>query len=254
MITKSDIKYFSSLRIKKFRKEEKKFLVEGKKLIEESLFSNLKPDVVFVTNNFAEKNEDIIKQLSDKKYRIEYLKSADFERVSDTNSPQGICGVFPIFETPLVTEEIPKETKIFFLENINDPGNMGTIVRSCDWFGINEIILHGDNVDVFNPKVVRSTVGSLFRMKFILSKNLKETFSILKSAGYKILAADMDGKNVFEFRYPEKFVICFGQESIGLTEELISGCDERITIPRIGKAESLNVAAAASIILSKIKS
>ncbi|RPI75622.1 MAG: RNA methyltransferase [Ignavibacteriales bacterium] len=245
-MTQKDLKYYSSLLKKKYRESEKKFLVEGSKSVEEGINSNFHCEKIFATleylNNLKSKKRF-------KNNDLEILNKTELLKLADTVSPQGILGVFKI-PYPKKIENI-KTNIIVFIENISDPGNLGTIIRVCDWFGLDTILLSSNTVDVYNPKVIRSTMGSIFHIDVYEDIN-PDVLDQLKSIGYKIVCADVEGESIYQFKIPDKFVIAFSNETAGPSEKLLHKSEFKVTIPRKGKAESLNVAAAASIILSEL--
>jgi RNA methyltransferase, TrmH family len=243
-MTHEEIKYYSSLLRKKYRSTEKKFLVEGKKSVEEGLESNFICEKIFVSQKFFENTR------SRKLFKhVEVLKKSELLRLTDTMTPQGIMAVFRIPENKKL-EEIKSET-IVYAENIADPGNLGTIMRICDWFGIETLLVSDNTVDVYNSKVIRSSMGSLFHIDIIEDVE-NNTLDILKKKGYKLLCADLQGENLYDFEIPVKKIIAFSNEAAGPSEELLKKSDYKITIPKFGKAESLNVASASAIILSEM--
>ena len=250
-ITKNELKYYSSLLLKKFRDEENKFIVEGKKVVEEGLKSDFELERLFVTNKFQEENPSYLNKLILNQIQFTELKNQDFNKLIDTKSPQGIVAVFN--KPKLNSKENNSENLIICLDNISDPGNVGSIIRNCDWFGIKEIILSEKCADVFNPKTIRASMGSIFHLNFYENKKLKSTLQKLKSDGYKILCSDLEGKNIFEFKSHQNLVIIFSNEANGPSEEVLKFADEKITIPKLGKAESLNVASASAVILAAIR-
>jgi RNA methyltransferase, TrmH family len=166
MMSKSDLQYYSSLLSKKHRKVENKFIVEGRKSVLEGLNSNYECEVVFVTNKFAEEHEDAFAQLAKVKKKIVSLKQKEFLKIADTETPQGIAAIFIKPENEFSTELFKNEKIIVMLDNISDPGNLGTIIRTCDWFGVRNIFLSENIVDFTNPKVIRSSMGSVFHLNF----------------------------------------------------------------------------------------
>lgn len=251
MISKKDLQYYSSLLIKKFRIKENKFLVEGLKIVEEGLNSNLHCEVVFVTPAFYESFPNLVEKISDKAEKIIQLKSIEFQKISDTKSPQGIAAVFKN-KTAKFDLQTCKENLLVFIDNISDPGNLGTILRTCDWFGIENILLSEQTVEYLNPKVIRSSMGSIFHLNIL--DNVKATdLEQMKKAGYLIVCSDLRGQSIYSFSFPEKFIISFSNESLGPSEDIKNISDSFLTIPRIGKAESLNVSSAAAIILSNFR-
>ena len=254
MISQSKLKYYSSLLQKKYRRDEKKFLVEGKKLVEEGLQQNRYPcEIIFITNEFKENNEEFIFS-SLRNFQFEIIRTIDFNRLCDTQQPQGIVAVFQI---PL-NDEQPKlvSRKIIYLEEIADPGNLGTIIRTCDWFGFGQILLSKNCVELFNPKVIRASMGSIFHLS--VSENIELPFlTNLKKLGFEILCSDLEGKIFSEIEKPEKVILCFSSEADGPSSALVAASDYQITIPKTcptarqeGNAESLNVASASAILLN----
>ena len=243
MISKNELKYFSSLLIKKFRQQEEKFIVEGLKTVEDGLNSSYKCEAVFVTPAFMDSFPDVIAILNKKSDRVLELKSVDFQKISDTKSPQGIAAAF--------NNNDLKDKLVVLIDNISDPGNLGTIIRTCDWFGLYNILITDQSVEYLNPKVIRATMGSLFHLN-IYDEIYENDLANLKSFEYQIVCADIKGKNIFSYKTNKKTLITFSNESIGPSEMIKSLSDDFITIPGKGRAESLNVSSAASIVISRL--
>jgi TrmH family RNA methyltransferase len=251
MISKNDIKYFASLNQKKFRKQEKRFLAEGLKIVLEGIESYYPAELILATYEFAESNQKTIKLLKRKNLRTELLSSQDFQKLSDTKNPQGIIGVFRFDKLNFSTvKELPKV--LVYIDNVSDPGNLGTILRNCDWFGVNEVLISTNSAEFLNPKVIRASMGSVFHLTVYDDVDFNSLFE-LKSKGYKIICSDLEGENISEIKFPDKFIITLSSESLGPSEEIVRAADKFITIPKFGNAESLNVAVASGIILSRIK-
>jgi TrmH family RNA methyltransferase len=249
MITKNDIKYFASLNLKKYRNQEKKFLAEGIKIVTEGIESYYPCELVLVTYEFAENNENLIKKLKRKNIRIELLNSPDFQKISDTKTPQGIIGVFK-FEKLIFYPSKEHPNVIIYVDNVSDPGNLGTILRTCDWFGLSEILISPQSSEYLNPKVIRASMGSVFHLTIYDDVDF-DVVNKIKSNGYKVICSDLEGENLFNFRFQDKCLITLSSESSGPSKDILSLADKSITIPRVGAAESLNVAVAAGIIISK---
>ena len=247
MITKNQLKYFSALRYKKYRKLEKKFLVEGTRLVEEGINSTFSCSIVFVTANYH--NHELIENIRENGIPVETIKAVEFQKLSDTKAPQGIAAVFLENENESGLHNLNDKT-IVYLEDISDPGNLGTILRTADWFGVNSIILSEGTVEIYNPKVIRSSMGSVFHLNIVENTDLK-ALKILKEKSYNFICSDLEGKSIFDFQIPDKTLLFFCNEANGPSEKLLNLVDEKITIPGKGKAESLNVASAAAIILSQ---
>lgn len=249
MISKQELKYYSSLLVKKFRIEKNKFLVEGLKIVKEGLASNFDCEAVFATAEFIESFPDLIQSIRTKTKNVIQLKSIEFQKISDTKSPQGIAAVF---HKSVYSKRISElnDNILVLLDKISDPGNLGTIIRTCDWFGINTILISKDSSDYLNPKVIRSSMGSIFHLDIYDDIDFS-TLEEIKHKGYQIISSDLRGKNLFNYKLNNKSIITFSNESTGPSEIIKKIADDFITIPRKGKAESLNVSSAAAIILSK---
>lgn len=246
MLTKADLKYYSGLLQKKNRKAEKKFLAEGKRLCEEGFKSNYNCEIIFYTDEFNEAEPSFLS--SYRKVRSEKLKPAEFNKLSDTKNPQGIAACFSIPQSQIKFSS----NLIVALEGISDPGNVGTILRTCDWFGIKEVILSEECAEIYNPKTLRASMGAIFYLNISESNNFIDELKILKSKNYKIITSDMEGKNFEEFAFPQKSIITFSNEAHGPSKDLLKITDEIITIPKFGSIESLNVASAAAVVISKL--
>jgi RNA methyltransferase, TrmH family len=249
MISKTELQYYSSLLTKKHRKAEKKFLAEGIKSVHEGINSNYDCELIFITNKFAEQYEDAYVELTRLKKKIVSLKQKEFEKISDTETPQGIVAVFVKPEPEFSPEQFSNEKIIVLLDNISDPGNLGTIIRNCDWFGINNIFLSENIVDYTNPKVIRSSMGSVFHVN--LFENITATnLTDLRSSGFEILCADTEGENIFTYKSEKKKILILSSEAHGPSAEIEKLSDKNICIPKIGNAESLNVASASAVLLA----
>jgi TrmH family RNA methyltransferase len=248
MLSKNQIKYFAGLNQKKDRVLEQKFLVEGEKLIFEALHSKLTCELLITTSSFKERNPTFFKKQVIESNRIEIVSHNELEKISDTQTPQGIIGVFHFPKSKQQT--IIKEKLIVGLESISDPGNMGTIIRNCDWFGIKFIFASGDCAENFNPKVIRASAGSVFHLSVYEAENFYDELRKFKESGFKIISTDLNGTDLFSYSTTELTVIVFSNEAHGPSQELLLLSDQTITIPKKGKAESLNVASASAVILS----
>ncbi|GJQ63115.1 MAG: RNA methyltransferase [Melioribacteraceae bacterium] len=249
-LSKNELKYFASLLTKKHRVAEGLFISEGKRLVSEVIASDLKVEKIIVTDKFYQSNEKFLEEIKLKCADIILCGENDFGRISDTRSPQGIAAVTAIPELP--KPGAFNQPVIVALTGVSDPGNIGTILRTGEWFGIAEFILDEGCVEVYNPKVVRSSMGAVFHTNIALVKKLEEILLQKKDEGYKVLTADINGKSINEFKISGKNIMVFASEAHGPSEEIINISDEIISIPGKGKVESLNVASAAAIFLSRI--
>ena len=249
MLTKNELKYYSSLLLKKNRNEERKFLVEGKKLLIAALNSNLHCELILSTTSFEDANPEFFNQTVFRDLRREIIKQKELEKLSDTKTPQGLIGVFK----KEVNKKIRIESKIVVaLENISDPGNMGTIIRNCEWFGISDIILSEECAEIFNPKVIRASAGSVFHVNICGDQDFYNIITNLKSAGYKVICGDLEGEDLRKYKPAEKLIIVFANEAGGPSSKILELSDYTITISGKGKGESLNVASATAIILYEL--
>lgn len=225
------------------RKKEKLFVAEGIKLYREIP----KQDIVntYVSESFLKENKDTVKG----SYII--VKDNIFKDISDTVTPQGVICIVRQKEYNLKTilNKSKKQTFIL-LESLQDPGNLGTIMRTAEGAGVDAVIMNKQTVDLFNPKVIRSTMGSVFRVPFFYTDDLEQTVLDLKARGIRVFAAHLAGKNNYEQEdYTGNTAFLIGNEGNGLTEKLSNMADTWVKIPMAGKVESLNAAIAASILM-----
>lgn len=234
MFTNNHKKLIKSLHQKKYRDLNGLFIVEGKKCVSELLESDLEVEFLLTTQNLA----DSFPQAT-------IISQKEMDAISALKTAPGILAVtkFP------KRSDLNLGNKVIILDNLKDPGNLGTIIRTAEWFGITDIILSPESVEEFNPKVIQSTMGSFFRVN-MHRKSLADSILDLKSKGYTVLGADMEGTSIKEMNWPDKMGLVIGNESHGISSEVSALIDEKITIPGSGNAESLNAAVATSIIIS----
>ena len=239
MITKNTIKQVASLRQQKFRKELGLFVVEGRKMVEELLRSRFAVKTLYATEAF----QDIFPQ-------AETVSEVQMAQMSGQDTPPGILAVVSIPKTQQLS---PSPRFILALDGIANPGNMGTIIRTAEWFGINDIVCSPDCVEVWNPKVIQATMGSIFRAN-ILEANLTQFLPEQHRQGKAIYGALLEGKNLFEMNGYKDGVIVIGSESHGRRKEVLPYLSCPITIPRVGasQTESLNASVAAAIIMAEL--
>ncbi|MFT3947970.1 MAG: RNA methyltransferase [Agriterribacter sp.] len=244
MLSKSKVKYIQTLFHKKFRDQENRFIIEGAKIINEFLLKS--PETIYelyATGEWAKKNSKLIDNIPQTALTI--ISEDDLKKISALPSPNQALAIVQKKATsfPGIT---PGEN-IVMLDEIQDPGNMGTIIRIADWFGITKIICSTNCADIYNPKVIQSTMGSILRVH-ILYTDLLEWCKQHKNL--PVYAATLHGKSIYETAHFENGIILMGNESKGIKPELLALSKIQITIPRIGEAESLNAAVATGIILS----
>jgi TrmH family RNA methyltransferase len=238
MVSKNQIKLINSLQQKKYRKLHNLFIAEGKKVIQELIDANFSLEHLFVTKA----------NLFDSRFDSELISDSDLKKISALTTANDCLAVFKIKETTSKTSSGLE----LALDNIKDPGNMGTIIRLCDWFGISKIVCTEETVDMYNPKVVQATMGSLARVE-VEYTNL---ISYLKTTDLDIFGTFMEGSNIYKQELPTKGIIVMGNEANGISAEIENLVTQKISIPRFGslqQTESLNVATATAIILSEFK-
>lgn len=253
MITKETVKHLKQLQEKKYRREFEEFTVEGVKGVKEALLSEMEVVLIIIDGKLREEPEmlEIINLADEHEAVVEFCGRLDIDNIKTTETFPGVMAV--VDRPNYSSEDLVNNSPIIALDSLKDPGNLGTIIRTADWFGIKNIILSEDTVEPYNPKVVRSTMGSLFRMKIFESTNIVHTITQLKNKeGYSVVALDMNGQNLDKLKHSKKTIYIFGSESHGVSQKLDNLITERYTIPGKGNAESLNVAVAAGILMSKI--
>jgi TrmH family RNA methyltransferase len=235
VITKADIKHIRSLKQKKFRDQFNEFIIEGTKLVQEAITHS--PEMIKVIYTSAPFNQKLCED-------IEYVEisSKELSQMSTLKNPQPVLAVCRKKEA----EEV-KSKVILALDDIRDPGNMGTILRLAAWFGIRDLVVSTHSADIYNPKVIQASMGGIFHVNVVVL----DLESFLEKTNKPIYGALMDGKNIYHEQLPDDAIILMGNEGHGISEKLLKMVDKPISIPKIGKGESLNVAMAAGIILSE---
>jgi TrmH family RNA methyltransferase len=243
MLSKSRVSLLKSLQQKKFRREHGFFLVEGQKSIAEFIGSPYYIEAVYHVPAFDSK----VLKLSHKINLCE-ISVTELEKISSLKTPQDVIAQIRIPEWPVLDRNELKGKFSLALDGIQDPGNMGTIIRVADWFGIHNVICSEDTVDAYNPKVIQACMGSLARVK-VHYADLTELLSKIK---LPVFGALLDGANIYQADFGNEGLILMGNEGNGIRQELQQKITKATTIPRIGKAESLNVAIATAIFCSEI--
>ena len=256
------IKHIKRLKEKKYRDEYGEFIVEGLKLINEAIQENADIRQIVVCDG-CDNSEMIESHLKYEMARLDfiYVPQNIFKMISDVENPQGVLAVIgkikndnnqekdEIEEAEHTSNINLNEDIILALDDIQDPGNLGTILRTADSVGLKQILVSKGTADAYNPKVVRSTMGAIFRVNVIECENLKETLKELQSKDYKVMTTSLKAKkSIYEVDYKKKIIV-IGNEANGVSKEILNLADEKVIIPMLGKTESLNASVATGVIL-----
>lgn len=240
MVSKSQIKFITSLRLKKYRDKNKMFFAEGPKVIQELCNAAWKPIAVYATESLG--------FLPDS--QVTFIAENELKKISDLKTPNKALAVFPL----PAYQDLRLNGITIALDDIRDPGNLGTIIRLCDWFGVENLICSTETVDCYNPKVIQATMGSISRV-CVVYKDL-EAFLSAQKEKMSVYGAFMEGDNVYKATLKENAILVIGNEANGISPAIEKLVTQKISIPQFGKlqkAESLNAATATAILLSEFK-
>ena len=242
------IKKIKSLKEKKYRDIENCYIIEGIKLVKEAIAENAKIKQIVVCEdciNDGEIDTDTLYEIA--KFDVVYVTEKVFKTITDVKTPQGIIAVI---EKNNINSKIDYNQDIIIaLDGVQDPGNLGTILRTVDSANLKQIILSKESADSYNPKVVRSTMGAIFRVNIIEADSLKDMLQEAKKNNFKVMVTSLDTKNsIYDVDYSKK-VIVIGNEANGVSKEVQAIADEKVKIPMLGKTESLNASVAAGIMI-----
>ncbi len=250
MISKSTIKLIKSLSVKKYREKEKLFLIEGDKNVLDALNSGYPVKQLFVTEQFVHEHKSTFS--IGRNFTL--LTKEELKKASLLQNPQNCLAICELPSENQLPSEITDIS--LYLDGIRDPGNLGTIIRTCDWFGIKQLFCSPDTVDMFNPKVIQASMGSFCRIQ-LTSTEIEPLAKLTQHTGVPVFGSFMDGKNMYTENLPSKAIIVIGNEGQGIRQETEKSITNRISIPAFSQnsntAESLNAAIAASIICSEFK-
>lgn len=239
MLSKNQIKFITNLKQKKHREVNKMFFAEGVKVVPELIQSSLKLVHIYTT----EKNDFGVSE-----NLVTIITEAELKKISALTTPNRCLAIFEMPE-----EQLPADKGlILVLDDVRDPGNLGTIIRLCDWFGIESLVCSSNTVDVYNPKVVQATMGSITRVGI----HYLELSPYLQKTSLPVYGTFMEGSNIYQEKLPQNAIVIMGNEANGISFEAEKSVTHKITIPRFGvlqQTESLNVATATSIVLSEFK-
>lgn len=249
VLSKSQIKRITSLSQKKYRLREGVFVAEGIKVIQELLGSALSLEGIWMLSSQASQlRKDFVEAAQDSGLRLEEIDAATLKKVSFLTTPQKAIALFRIPEQHPIT----REGLTVVLDDVRDPGNLGTIIRLCDWFGVKDLVCSKETVDCYNPKVVQATMGSLTRVNIVYT----DLASFLEKEKRQVYGTFMDGEAVYSTVLDEQAVLVMGNEANGISQDIASYISTSIAIPRYGAiqaTESLNVATATAIFLSEFR-
>lgn len=242
------IKHIKKLKDKKYRDESNEYIIEGVKLIEEAVKENAKIKKIIVCEDTTKTYEiptNIMLEIA--KYECIYVTEKIFASITQVTNPQGIMA---IIEKNTENQEIDfTQDIIVALDDVQDPGNLGTILRTVDSIGLNQIIVSKGTADAFNPKVVRSTMGAIFRVKIIEVENLAQAIKEMRKHHFKLMVTSLQTDNsIYDIDFNKKIIVV-GNEANGVSKEIQDMADEKAKIPMLGRTESLNASVAAGIVM-----
>jgi len=240
MISKSQIKFIQSLHQKKYRQMYGKFLVEGHKTVIELISSKFIVDKIYATSDWNSV------KAHQRNIEVEIVSEDELHKISTLENPQQAIAIASI--PAMATDLKLKDGKYIALDTLNDPGNAGTIIRTAEWFGFDGVILSENSVDIYNPKVVNAAKGSLFRIP-VYYQNLAECFG--NHSQLPVLGTFMEGESVYTASMPSSGILLIGNEANGIDSSLWPMIKNKLSIPRVGKAESLNAGIAAGILMNE---
>ncbi|UTW61452.1 RNA methyltransferase [bacterium SCSIO 12741] len=255
MLSKNKVKLIRSLQQKKHRHEQGLFLVEGEKMVAELLAENsptgkgiYQIQELLAVSDWLMEHESLIEEAS---FPVEEIKAVDLEKISALKTPNKVLAVVKMPQRNLRYME---DEMVLMLDGVRDPGNLGTIIRTADWFGVSEVICSLDTVDMYNPKVVQSTMGSLFRIPVSYRELTEAIFDLRINNPLKpVYGATTHGESIYQLDLSSNAIIVLGSESHGISENVGHLITKKISIPRFGAGESLNVASAAAVLCSEFK-
>lgn len=248
-----NIKLLKSLSKKKFRDKLFMYVVEGKRIIEHGFENKVEFESIFVSEEsfYNELNSDLIGILENSDINVFKLEMDLFKTLSETENSQGFMA---IVKKSTLEVDFNNYDKILYVDRVQDPGNLGTIIRTADSSGIDCIVYNKGTVDPYNNKTVRSAMGSIYYMPIVKVEDDEDSIMELKSSGHRIITTSLDTDKFYnEIDYGQKYVIVVGNEGQGVSDEISASSDEKVKIPIYGKAESLNVAIATALILYEAK-
>ena len=253
-ISVNTLKNIRKLTQKKYRQRANSFIIEGKKIVEEALNSNWEIETIVATKEFIDNRANDSLNGTIKRTHVSFFEIApnELDTITEAESAQGIAAIvkmkFPDINKSKLFEK--QKATVVILDRVTDPGNLGTIIRTCDWFGVDAIISSKNSVELYNPKVIRSTMGAIFHLPIFCEVELEEFLDRMKSHQFKIITTVLKGESVNSISFPQKVAFMFGSESHGISKSFLDASDVKLTIPKFGEIESLNVSVACGIVLA----
>ncbi len=238
MVSKNQLKLIKNLHQKKYRNQYQLFFVEGIKTVNELLKSDFEVDGLYVVGDSAAQFSSLATTI---------ISEKDLKKISALRSPSGVLGVFKMPKP----KKVLAQDWIVALDEVRDPGNLGTVIRLCDWFGIEHLICSKGTVDCYNPKVLQATMGSIARVNIVY----EDLGTLIEGTELPVFGAFMDGANVHHEKLPEAGILLMGNEANGISDAVAQNIQKKIGIPQFGdpSAESLNIATATAILLNEIR-
>ena len=244
MLTKAQIKHLQGLKLKKYRQNYADFVIEGEKLVTEALLENVYPDLFIATTEWLTQHRGMLPE----GIQVVEATLAEIEKISSLSTPQPVMAL--VKKREISESDLQVVNKwVLALDGISDPGNMGTILRTADWFGIDTVLCSHDCVELYNPKVVQSTMGAIFRMQVCYL----DLAHYLKKTKMPVVGAVLGGESLHDHTFGRSGILVIGSESHGISPEVLAATTHQVTIPAYGRSESLNAAIATGIILHQIR-
>lgn len=256
-LTKAKLKELKELSHKKYRDEKKKFLVEGVRFVHEAVNSDFQIIEAYYTKDLEEHHlgKPVLQALKRKTSSLQQITLREMESISETVTVQGVVAI--VRQRKFSPDSMLKcpdgQCTLVAFDGVGEPGNLGSMVRTCDWFGVNGVLIGRNSVELYNPKVLRATMGGVFHLPIADGVDLLCTISKAKSLGYKIYVTDLEGETHFDHvTFENKSLIVFGNEAWGVSDQVKQLADVRVVIRRYGAGESLNVGVSCGIVLSSL--
>lgn len=244
MLTKAQIKHLQGLKLKKYRQNYTDFVIEGDKLITEAMLENVVPDLLIATSDWLKDRAGTLPE----SIQVVEIDEREMAKISSLSTPSPVLAL--VKKRTFHPEQIQaSKSWVIALDDIRDPGNFGTILRTADWFGIHDVVCSEDCVELYNPKVIQSTMGAIFRMQVVYT----DLAQWIKTAQVPAYATVLDGEDIRKQHFSDSGILVIGSESHGISQNVLKACQHHITIPGFGKSESLNASIAAAICMHQIR-